>query len=139
MQAPNISQHTFSSVPNEAYNTVHICKYNFWMLYCPLDIITPITIVQYILNTFQTNLIPKKIHFLYSVYYELTASTRFGHYFPILRRRYINDWCKACVLCRLAATSVGVELIPTLVASSRHKTHAVKLLLFMQRLLKMSK
>jgi hypothetical protein len=49
--------------------------------------------------------------FLYSVYYELTACTCFEHYLLIFRRRCINNcWYIACVLCRLAATRVGVEV-----------------------------
>jgi hypothetical protein len=48
---------------------------------------------------------------LYSVYYELTASTCFEHYLVIFRRRCINNnWYIARVLCRLAATMVGAEL-----------------------------
>jgi hypothetical protein len=51
--------------------------------------------------------------FLFSVYYELTASTCFKHYLPIIRRHCIhNNWYIACVLCQLAATRVGVELQP---------------------------
>jgi hypothetical protein len=44
------------------------------------------------------------MHFLYSVYYELTASTCFEHYFLIFRRLCTNStWYIACVLCLLAA------------------------------------
>jgi hypothetical protein len=52
-----------------------------------------------------------KMYFLFSVYYELTASTCFVHNFLIIRRHCINNnWYLACVLCRLASTRVGVEL-----------------------------
>jgi hypothetical protein len=61
-------------------------------------------------------------HFLYSVYYELTASTCFEHYLLIFRRHYINNWYTAYVLCRMTATRVAVEL-PTLVAACRHNMH----------------
>jgi hypothetical protein len=51
-----------------------------------------------------------KINLLYSVYYELTASTCFEHSLLIFRRCCTNNnWYIACVLCRLAATRVGVE------------------------------
>jgi hypothetical protein len=54
-----------------------------------------------------------KMHCLYSVYCELTASTCFEHYLLIFRRRCINNnWYTACILCRLAATRVGLELQP---------------------------
>jgi hypothetical protein len=50
------------------------------------------------------------MHFLYSVSYELTASTCFEHCLLIIRRSCINNnWYTACVLCQLAATRVGVE------------------------------
>jgi hypothetical protein len=50
-----------------------------------------------------------KTHLLYSVYYELTAPACCEHYLLIFRRRCINNsWYTACVLCRLAATRVGV-------------------------------
>jgi hypothetical protein len=46
-----------------------------------------------------------EMQFLYSVYYELTASTYFEHYLLIFRRRCTsNSWYFACVLCRLAVT-----------------------------------
>jgi hypothetical protein len=52
----------------------------------------------------------KKMHFLYSFYYELTASTCFEHYLLIFRRRCRNNnWYIACVLCGLAATRNGVS------------------------------
>jgi uncharacterized membrane protein len=52
-----------------------------------------------------------EMHFLYSIYCELTASTCFQHYLLIFRRRYTNNnWYIACVLCLLAATRIGVEL-----------------------------
>jgi hypothetical protein len=48
---------------------------------------------------------------LFLVYYELTASTCFDKYLLIFRRRYTNsNWYFMCVLCRLAATKIGVEL-----------------------------
>jgi hypothetical protein len=51
------------------------------------------------------------MHFLYSVYYELTACKCFEHYLLIFRRRFINNsWYIAFVLCRLTATRFGVEL-----------------------------
>jgi hypothetical protein len=46
-----------------------------------------------------------KMHFLYSIYYELTASTRFEHYLLTFRRFCINNSYIACVLCRLANTN----------------------------------
>jgi hypothetical protein len=42
----------------------------------------------------------------------ITASTCFKHYLLIFRRRSINNWYIACVLCRLAAARVGVSLQP---------------------------
>jgi hypothetical protein len=56
----------------------------------------------------------KETHFWYSVYYELTASICFEHYLLIFRRRYTNNnLYVACVLlvCLLAATRIGVELV----------------------------
>jgi hypothetical protein len=56
-----------------------------------------------------------QMHFLYSIYYELTASTCFEHYLITCRRRNTNNnWYFACVLCLLAATRVGVELVTSL-------------------------
>jgi hypothetical protein len=76
------------------------------------------------------------MHILYSVYYELTASICFEHYLVIFRRRYTNkNWYIACVLCLLAPTRVGVEMV----AGNRYNTHAIYKLLFVQRLLKMNK
>jgi hypothetical protein len=73
--------------------------------HCPSNLIicwSCIVIYQYS----RTN----EMHFLYSVYYELTASTRFEHYLLILRRSGINNnWYIACVLCLLAATTVEEE------------------------------
>jgi hypothetical protein len=47
----------------------------------------------------------KKIHFLYSIYYELTASTCFEYYLLIFRRCCTNNaWYTAWVLRLLAAT-----------------------------------
>jgi hypothetical protein len=49
-------------------------------------------------------------HFLYSVYHELTASICFEHYLLNFRRSCTNNnWYIACMLCLLAATTVGVE------------------------------
>jgi hypothetical protein len=63
-----------------------------------------------------------EMQFLYSIYYELTASTCFEHYLLTFRRCCTNNnWYIACVLCRLA----GV-----LVAASRPNTHAIYQLLF---------
>jgi hypothetical protein len=51
------------------------------------------------------------MHFLYSVYYELTAFTYFEHYLLNFRRRNTNNnWYVACLLCLLAATRFEVEL-----------------------------
>jgi hypothetical protein len=51
-----------------------------------------------------------ELHFLYSIYYELTTSECFQHYLLIFRRRYTNyNWYFACVLCLLVATRIGVE------------------------------
>jgi hypothetical protein len=53
-----------------------------------------------------------KMHILYSVYYELTASTCFKHYLLIFRRCYTNDtWYIACVLCLLAATARSIPIV----------------------------
>jgi hypothetical protein len=42
------------------------------------------------------------MHFLFSVYYELTASTCFEHYLLIIRRHCIySNWYIVCVLCRI--------------------------------------
>jgi hypothetical protein len=50
------------------------------------------------------------MHFLYSIYYELTASTCFEHYLLIFRRRCTNNnWYFVCMLCLLAATTIGME------------------------------
>jgi hypothetical protein len=51
-----------------------------------------------------------EIHFLYSIYNELTASTYFEHYVLILRRCYTNNCYIACMLCLLIATRIEVEL-----------------------------
>jgi hypothetical protein len=46
-----------------------------------------------------------EIHFLYSSYYELMASTYFVHCLLIFWRSCMNNnWYTACVLCLLAAT-----------------------------------
>jgi hypothetical protein len=52
------------------------------------------------------------MHFLYLVYYELTACTCFEHYLLIFRRRCINNsWYTAGVLCRLVARNMYRLLI----------------------------
>jgi hypothetical protein len=57
-----------------------------------------------------------KMHFLYSVYYELTAPTCFEHYLLIFRRCCINNtWYIACVM------SVGSYQIPFIVLESTLK------------------
>jgi hypothetical protein len=43
-----------------------------------------------------------KMHFMYSVYYELTASTCFKHYLLIIRRRCIIN-CYIAFVCLVAA------------------------------------
>jgi hypothetical protein len=49
--------------------------------------------------------------FVYSIYYDVTASTCIDQYLLIFRRRYTNNnWYFACVLCLLPATTLGVEL-----------------------------
>jgi hypothetical protein len=68
-----------------------------------------------------------KMQFLYSVYYELTASTCFEHYLLIFTRCCTNNnWYIACVLCWLAATRVGVEPV-LLRAPQRSMEHYVQL------------
>jgi hypothetical protein len=61
-----------------------------------------------VVNQYSTT---NEMHLWYSVYYELTASTCSEHYLLIFRRRYTNNWYIACVLCLLAATRIGVELL----------------------------
>jgi hypothetical protein len=52
------------------------------------------------------------MHFVYSVYYELTAAKRFDHYLLFFRRRSTNNSLYfACVLCLLAATEGGYTLV----------------------------
>jgi hypothetical protein len=51
---------------------------------------------------------PTRCTFLYSLYYELTASTCFEDCLLIFRSRCTNNWYTACVLCLFAATRVGV-------------------------------
>jgi hypothetical protein len=52
-----------------------------------------------------------EMHFLYSIYYELTTSTCFEHYLLNFRRRCTNkNWYIVCVLCMLASTRTGVPL-----------------------------
>jgi hypothetical protein len=48
------------------------------------------------------------MHFLYSAYYELTASTCFEHCLPIFGRCCLNNLYIVCVLYQLAAARVGV-------------------------------
>jgi hypothetical protein len=53
-----------------------------------------------------------EMHFLYAVYYELTAFTCFEHYLLIFRRRSTNNnRYFAYVLCLFAATWIGVEIM----------------------------
>jgi hypothetical protein len=72
------------------------------------------------------------MHFLYSVYYELTFSACFEHYLLIFRRRCVNNnWYRiACVLCLLAATRVGVGSTPTLVAANRQYARSVPIVVY---------
>jgi hypothetical protein len=65
-----------------------------------------------------------EMHFLRSIFYELTASTCFEHNLLI----FISVGCYQ-----------GWSSTPTLVAANRHNTHAKYQLLFVHRLLKMSK
>jgi hypothetical protein len=72
---------------------------------------------------------PNEMHFLYSVYYELTASTCSEHYLLIFRsRRTNNNWYFACVLCMLAA--LGLECnssTPNLVAANRQHARKIRI------------
>jgi hypothetical protein len=82
-------------------NLNFIQKEEWYLMFCWLCIV----IYQYS----RTN----KMHFLFSVYYELTTSTYFKHYLRITRRRCIyNNWYILCLLCWLAATRVGVKPVP---------------------------
>jgi hypothetical protein len=57
-------------------------------------------------------------------------------YLLIIRRYCVySNWCILCVLCRLAASNVGVELS----APSPHNTHKIYQLLYIQCLLIISK
>jgi hypothetical protein len=72
-----------------------------------------------------------EMQFLYSIYYELTASTCFEHYLLSIRRRCTNNnWYIAWVLCLLFSTRIGTHSTPTPVAASRHNKHAIHQLLF---------
>jgi hypothetical protein len=52
-----------------------------------------------------------EVHDLYSIYYELSASTCFEHYLLIFRRGYTNNsWYMAGMICLLVATRIGVQL-----------------------------
>jgi hypothetical protein len=74
-----------------------------------------------------------KMHLLFSVYYQLTACTRFEHYLLIIRGHCIhNNLYILCILCQLAAS-------PALIAASWHNTHKIYQLLYMQCPLMMSK
>jgi hypothetical protein len=55
------------------------------------------------------------MHFLYSVYYKLTASTCFEHYLLVIWSHCIHSWYIVCVLCRLAATRHNAHNIPIIV------------------------
>jgi hypothetical protein len=59
------------------------------------------------------------MHFLYSIYYELTAFTFYRIYYLIIRRYRISNWYIWCVLYRLAVTT------STLVAASRNTAHKI--------------
>jgi hypothetical protein len=76
-----------------------------------------------------------KMHILYSVYYELTATTCFKHYLLIFGRHCTNNSYTHCVSCQLVATSST----PNLVTTNRHNMHTIYKLLFVERLLKMSR
>jgi hypothetical protein len=55
------------------------------------------------------------MHVLFSLL-RIRACTCFEHYLLILRRRYTSGtWYTACVLCQMAATRIGVELVPEMV------------------------
>jgi hypothetical protein len=57
------------------------------------------------------------MHFLYSIYYELTACTCFEHYLLNFRRCYTNNnWYIACVLC----ARVGVHSNPGRSQQTQH-------------------
>jgi hypothetical protein len=68
----------------------------FWMFCWPC-----IVIYQYSRSN--------KMHFLFSVCYELTASAGFERYLLIIRRRFIHSWYILCILCRLAASGVPLQ------------------------------
>jgi hypothetical protein len=59
------------------------------------------------------------MHFLYSVYYELTAFTCFKYYLLIFRRHCIsNIWYISCVLCRLSvADIINARSVPVVYAA----------------------
>jgi hypothetical protein len=60
-----------------------------------------------------------KMHFLFLVYHELTASACFDHYLLIIRRRYENGiWYTACVCQLQSCGTVEVSLQLTLYACS---------------------
>jgi hypothetical protein len=72
------------------------------------------------------------MHFLYSVYYELTASTCFEHYLLIFRTCCINNyWYIVCVLCWLAATP-GLEWMSlhSNPGSSQQYTHNIPIVVY---------
>jgi hypothetical protein len=69
------------------------------------------------------------MHFWYSAYYELTASTCFKHYLLIFRRRCTNNtWYITCVLCLLASPVVsGTPILvkPTYTTHTRYQVEAI--------------
>jgi hypothetical protein len=81
------------------------------------------------------------MHFLYSIYYELTDPAFFKHYLLIFRIRCTNNnWYITCMLCLLAAARIEVEYaFPIVAAANTHNMHAINQLLFVQCLLKISK
>jgi hypothetical protein len=80
------------------------------------------------------------MQFLYSVYYELAASTYFEHSFFMFRGRYTTiGILRACFVGWLLPGLKMERTTPILVAASRHNTHAIYQVLFVQRRLKMSK
>jgi hypothetical protein len=93
----------FSTVTDPSFNTVGYWKTSSFRVFDPVCMPTAYYTTQYS----RTN----KIHFSYSVYFELAADACFEDYLLIFRRRCINNSLYiACVLCRLAATRVGVEI-----------------------------
>jgi hypothetical protein len=78
-------------------------------------------------------------HFLCSVYYELRASTCFEHLVAHHQEALLIQQLVYFVRIISAGCYQGWSGTPTVVATNRHNTHAIYQLLFVQRLLKMSK